>query len=367
MTNAISANGLALIQQFEGFCAEPAQLPGGAWVIGHGHVRLDEPGQPVSRKEAAELLALDLAPVGRVVNALVSKPLTQTQFDALVSFTFSIGVDAFASSQVLRQVNNGDLVAAACAMDAWRKSRVDGELEVIDTLVRRRAAEKALFLRDVAYEAAPSVLVRARLDRAASILGAPVKYATAPAVSAALAAARPQFVEDNVVSLLDKTQPKFEPAARLTEILRSESATEALLLTQVANDFEHVEEGEIVTAHAKPVARPLDRVREVTRRAFAAQQEAVRKIKWLTVLLSRGVKRIGAVAPRLPRLAASIGHVGLFALLLLGLGLISIGGSLLFGGAGDILEIAAAIALAAPGLVATLMAAYGFWRTPRTA
>jgi GH24 family phage-related lysozyme (muramidase) len=386
MTNAISADGLALIQQFEGFCAEPAQLPGGGWVVGHGHVRIGDPGPAVSRSEAADLLALDLAPVERLVNALVSTQLTQSQFDALVSFAYSIGADAFAGSQVLRRVNNGDFVAAACALDAWRKSQVDGELEVVDALVRRRAAEKALLLKDLEYAPAPSVLLRARLDHAAAILGAPVKYAAAPAMGAALAA-RPHFAADNVVSLSPRTQPKFEPAVRLTEILRSEPATEAVLLSQVANDVEDGDDCvEIVTAHAKPVARPLDGVREATRRAFAAQQ--VRANDWRAFLTNvraqqfraemiavavdrriRDMRAKCAAAPRLrlPVFTASTERVGNYVLLLFGVGLISLGGSLLFGGAGDIVEIAAAAALAAPGLAATLMGAYGLWRAPRAA
>ena len=102
--------------------------------------------------------------------------------------------------------------AAACAIDAWRKADIGGETVIVDSLVRRRAAEKALFLRDMAHEAAPSVYMRAKLDYAASVLGAPVKYSPAPDVKAAPAPA-----------------PQVEPAQRLTEILNSEPATEALL------------------------------------------------------------------------------------------------------------------------------------------
>lgn len=284
MTYAISAEGLALIQHYEGFRAEPVQLPGGAWLVGHGHVRIGDAGRNVSRGEAAQLLALDLAPAARVVNALVSGPLAQSQFDALVSFTFSVGADALAGSQVLRSVNSGDFLGAACAMEAWRKADIGGECEVVDALVRRRAAEKALFLRELPLECAPSALLRAHLDHAAAFLGVPVKYATAPAVGSALAV-RALFVESNVVSMLGKMAPRFEPAVRLTEILKSEPATEAVMLRQAANDIADDYEGEIVTAHARPVARGLDGVREATRRTFAAQL-AARRIDWLAFLKS---------------------------------------------------------------------------------
>ncbi|MGQ0531510.1 MAG: lysozyme [Caulobacteraceae bacterium] len=237
MTNAISAQGLALIQELEGFQAEPKQLPTGGWVVGYSHVRLTEPGEAVNESEAVDMLALDLAPFENLVNTLVTQLLTQSQFDALVSFAFSVGAEAFGKSQVLRRVNAGEDVAAACAMDAWRKSDVGGELVIVDALVRRRTAEKALFLKELPQAAAPSVFVRPQLDHAASILGAPVSYAPAPEVGS-IAPAR----------------PRPEPAERLAEILKSERATETLLLTQVvANDV--LDDGEIVTAHAKPVSR----------------------------------------------------------------------------------------------------------------
>ena len=390
MTYAISEEGLALIQRYEGYRADPAQLPDGNWVVGYGHVRIGASGDAVNRVEAAALLALDLAPVERLVNALVTQPLTQSQFDALVSFAFSVGDEAFAASQVLRRVNSGEFVAAACAMDAWRKTDVGGELEIVDALVRRRAAEKALFLKQLPHDAAPSVFMRAKLDHAAAILGAPVKYAPAPMVGAVAVAAQPQFVEGNVVSLTQaRPEPKFEPAQRLTEILKSEPHTEALLLTQVANDVDADDDGEITTAHAKPVARPFDGVREATRRAFEAQQatrkprgflwfkrerantiEAKAEIAVDTRIRTQRAKESArpAKAPRqTPMFGVSAEQIGLGALLLFGLGLLSLGGSLVFNGSGDMIEIVAAVAVATPGLAAVLMAAYGLWRAPRGA
>ena len=191
MTNAISANGLALIQELEGFQAEPKQLPTGGWVVGYSHVRATEPGDAVNENDAVELLTSDLAPFENLVNTLVTQPLTQTQFDALVSFAFSVGAEAFGRSQVLRRVNAGDYVSAACAMDAWRKSDVSGELVIIDALVRRRTAEKALFLKELPQVAAPSVFVRPQLDHAASILGAPVSLCRRRRKSARLRRRKP--------------------------------------------------------------------------------------------------------------------------------------------------------------------------------
>lgn len=367
MTYSISAEGLALIQSHEGFRAEPAQLPDGNWVVGYSHVRVGDAGEALAQEEAAQLLVMDVAPIERLVNARVTAPLTQSQFDALVSFAFSVGAEAFEQSQTLRRANAGDMIAAACAMDAWRKSDVGGELEVVDALVRRRAAEKALFMKDIEIESAPSVFVRAKLDHAASILGAPVKYAAAPAVGS--------------IPVVQQ-QPVQDLAARLTEILKSEPQTEALLLTQVVPEEAFAEEeGEIVTAHAKPVARSLDQVREATRRAHAeatATDAGKNRFPWFKKAVS---KVIATPTPR-PNIDRRLGKLrrnegirmpdmdfetfGLIALMLFGLGLIALGGSLLFAGDGEVIELVAGGAVAAPGVAAVLMAIAGF-RRPQAA
>lgn len=329
MTNAISPEGLALIQEYEGFRADPMQLPDGNWVVGYGHVRIAEAGAAVSEAEAAELLALDLAPVERLVSTAAIQELSQAQFDALVSFAFSVGAEAFDRSQVLRRVNTGEWVAAACAMDAWRKSDVSGELEIIDALVRRRAAEKALFLKGSPHDASPSVFMRAKLDHAASILGAPVKYAAAPAVGSIPVAPAPA-----------------EPAERLVEILRSEPATEALLLTQVVVDETPVEE--ITTAHAKPVQRTLD----AGRRALWREEQKQRAAD------AKGGK-FGLA------LRTSTESAGIFALAAFGFVLAAIGGAMLFGGSGDMVDILGGLAFAAPGVGAVLAALVALMRGPQ--
>jgi lysozyme len=341
MSHVISPAGLALVQRCEGFCAEPGQLPDGNWVVGYGHVREGDKGEAVNQDEAAALLAVDLAPFEALVNAKVAPKLSQAQFDALVSFAFSIGAAAFAASQVLRRVNEGEVLAAACAMDAWRKSDVSGELETVDALVRRRAAEKALFLSDVGIDAAPSAFIRAKLDHGASILGAPVKIAPAPAVGSIPAAA-----------------PKPEATARLAEILSSEPDTEVLLLTQVVEAPVGDDDDEITTAHAKPVARKLEPsmpTLPVDRRIRSQKNQVDKPFK---------LPKLNLPKFKLPSLkpSHSFEALGLGALLAFGVGLVTIGGSILFEGRTDAIAIAGASAVTAPGLAALFIAGVGLLR-----
>lgn len=358
MTHSISAQGLALIQAHEGFRAEPAQLLDGNWVVGYSHVRVGEAGDPIDHAEAVALLVTDIAPFEKLVNARVSRALSQPQFDSLVSFAFSIGAEAFEQSQVLRRVNSGDTMAAACAMDAWRKSDVGGELAIVDALVIRRAAEKAMFLQGVVSEA-PSAFVRAKLDHAASILGAPVKYATPP-----------------VVGSIPVVQPKAEPAAVITEILKSEPATEALLLTQVV-PADIVDEDEIVTAHAKPVARSVEEARAAARRAqdamLADNVEKSSLFKPMHVIKagtppSQADRRLRNARRRAERLSlpkvgpGAFENLGLFALLVFGFALLTVAGSLALNANGAAIELGAAAGVALPGVLAVVMAAIGLRR-----
>ncbi len=142
----ISRAAIELIKRFEGYRRKSAQLPGGGWTIGHGHTLTAREGAEVSESDAEALLLYDLIAVAHAVNEHVFVPLTQNQFDALVAFAFNIGVENFQRSSVLRRLNEGQLLQAACAMELWRKADFDGERIVVDALVRRRSVEKTLFL-----------------------------------------------------------------------------------------------------------------------------------------------------------------------------------------------------------------------------
>ena len=143
----VSEQGLRLIKAFEGFRPVDRELVSGGRVVGYGHKVTDGRAMRVSEAEAEQLLRDDLAPFEDMLNTRVYAPLTQSQFDALASLAFNIGPKAFRDSDVLKAVNSGQPLAAAKAFDVWRLGRVGGEIFVIDALVRRRTAEKALFLR----------------------------------------------------------------------------------------------------------------------------------------------------------------------------------------------------------------------------
>jgi lysozyme len=166
----VSRAAVDLIKRFEGYRQKAAQLPDGRWTVGYGHTLTAREGASVSEKDAEALLLYDLISVAHAVNEHTYTPLNQNQFDALVCFAFNIGLDNFLRSGVLRRINEGSLLQAACAMEMWRKADFEGERIVIDALVRRRSAEKTLFLTppDGDWVPAPSPVLRPKVDYDAS-------------------------------------------------------------------------------------------------------------------------------------------------------------------------------------------------------
>jgi lysozyme len=168
----VSRAAVELIKRFEGYRMKAAQLPDGRWTLGYGHTLTARAGASVSEQDAEALLLYDLITVAHAVNENVYTPLNQNQFDALVCFAFNIGTENFVRSAVLRRLNEGAPLLAACEMELWRKADFEGERIVVDALVRRRSAEKALFLTppDGHWVAAPSSVLRPKIDHDAGRL-----------------------------------------------------------------------------------------------------------------------------------------------------------------------------------------------------
>lgn len=135
--------GLALIRSAESFSPTVYICPAGKQTIGYGHVIRDNNllYARLSREQAEALLVEDLAPVEIYLGAVLPD-LTQNQFDALASFCFNVGLGAFEKSTLFSRLKAGDMVGAAGQFDLW----VHGGGRVLPGLVKRRAAERDLFL-----------------------------------------------------------------------------------------------------------------------------------------------------------------------------------------------------------------------------
>lgn len=171
MAFSISQAGIDLIKSFEGCKLTAYQDSVGVWTIGYGHTGDVYPGMIITQEKAEELLRSDLKTAENAVNAKVIYPITQNMFDALVSLTFNIGSDAFGTSTLLKKLNQGDINGAANEFDKW----IYAGSKVQPGLVRRRAAEKEMFLNGTApsYDEIP---VSAQL----TIQGSNVNVRTAP-------------------------------------------------------------------------------------------------------------------------------------------------------------------------------------------
>lgn len=148
--HALSRRGLNLIKEFEAFAPTPFTDPEGRCVVGYGHIlslqacaTLDiDMTRQWDEVSAHNTLLQDAAAAADAVNDLVEVPLTQGQFDALVSFAFSVSPANFSRSSMLRIVNTGDHDTAARQFDRWIYSNA----QLLPGLVTRRAREREMFV-----------------------------------------------------------------------------------------------------------------------------------------------------------------------------------------------------------------------------
>ena len=131
-----------LIARFEGLRLKAYKCPAGIWTIAFGSTtfngkRVTE-GLVITKEQAYEQLERDLAVFENGVGRLVSKPINQDQFDALVSFSFNVGLGSLIRSSVLKKVNanpNDPTIRDSFAM--WNKAGG----KVLAGLTKRRKAE----------------------------------------------------------------------------------------------------------------------------------------------------------------------------------------------------------------------------------
>lgn len=148
MTRMVNDACVRLVQEFEGCKLEAYPDPGTGgepFTVGWGSTGPDiGPGTVWTQEEADARFLDDLSKFADGVDRLVRVPLTDNQFAALVSFAYNVGLGALAGSTLLRKLNAGDYQGAADQLPRWKK----GGGRVLPGLVRRRAAERELFLSD---------------------------------------------------------------------------------------------------------------------------------------------------------------------------------------------------------------------------
>jgi lysozyme len=148
-TLALSAAGATFLAKHEGevrrVYLDPVGIPTSC--VGHTRTaRLEDVGKPLSAAVCARLLQEDTRVAQAGVGRLVKQPVTQGQYDALVSFVFNVGEGAFGRSTLLRKLNAGDCRGAADEFPRWNQARG----RVLPGLVTRRAEERTLFLQGCA-------------------------------------------------------------------------------------------------------------------------------------------------------------------------------------------------------------------------
>jgi lysozyme len=144
----IDKKGLSLIAEFEGLSLKPYKCSAGVPTIGFGSTyyengtRVQMNDLPITKQRAEQLLQHTADRFASKVANLIKKPVTQNQFNALVSFAFNVGSGALASSTLLKLVNvNPNDIMIAKEFLRWNK--VGGK--PVQGLTNRRIKESALY------------------------------------------------------------------------------------------------------------------------------------------------------------------------------------------------------------------------------
>ena len=155
----VSERAIKMIQHHEGVRQKPYRCPAKLWTVGVGHVMYPEQGKlkidqrdqvalrpednrVFSMEEVDGILKSDLQRFERGVATYCPVSLTQGQFDALVSFSFNVGLGTLQRSTLRQKVLRGDMEEAA---DEFLKYCMAGG-KILKGLQTRRQDERKLFL-----------------------------------------------------------------------------------------------------------------------------------------------------------------------------------------------------------------------------
>lgn len=145
--SSLSSDGLALIKHYEGYAEKPYCCQAGKRTIGYGHVIMphEKPWMDaLTESQATQILRNDVHIAERAIKTLVpdTVPLTQHQFDALVSFIFNLGAEQLRRSTLLLFIKQQRFEEAAGEFEKW----ILAAGEPSKGLLNRRKSERDLFL-----------------------------------------------------------------------------------------------------------------------------------------------------------------------------------------------------------------------------
>ena len=137
----LGERGTEILKYFEGCKLTAYQDSVGVWTIGYGHTKGVFDGMTITQEEAEQMLLTELEEYEGYIEDMVTVPLTQNQFDALVVWIYNLGPTNFKNSTLLKELNAGNYNAAGQEITRWNKAGG----KVLAGLVKRREAEAQLF------------------------------------------------------------------------------------------------------------------------------------------------------------------------------------------------------------------------------
>jgi lysozyme len=145
----ISDNGLDTIKKFEGFRLQAYQDSVGVWTLGYGSTFFPngtkvKEGDTVSYETAHRMLENVANMFSKEIAKLITSEINQNQFDALVSFSYNVGINNFKKSHLLELVNK-DPNDPAIKQEFLKWNKAGGK--VLKGLMLRRQAESELFFK----------------------------------------------------------------------------------------------------------------------------------------------------------------------------------------------------------------------------
>ena len=133
----LGERGTEILKYFEGCKLTAYQDSVGVWTIGYGHTKGVYDGMTITQDQAEQMLLSELEEYEGYIENMVTVPLTQNQFDALVVWVYNLGPTNFKNSTLLKELNAGNYNAAGQEITRWNKAGG----KVLAGLVKRREAE----------------------------------------------------------------------------------------------------------------------------------------------------------------------------------------------------------------------------------